>query len=174
MKIIIGSDHRGISLKTKVKKWLKAQKIEVEDIGTTSSVACDYPDFGFKVALGVAKGNFDSGILICNTGIGMSIVANKVKGIRAALCINEQMAEAARQHNNANVLVLGAAFVDEELLDKILALWINTQFEGERHQERLSKIKAWGDKLVEREVFEREVEKWKKEAKRWQSQAWRR
>ena len=173
MKIIIGSDHRGVGLKTKVKKWLKAQKIEVEDVGTTTTTACDYPDFGFKVAEGVAKGNFDSGILICNTGIGMSIVANKVKGIRAALCINEQMAEYARRHNNANVLVLGALFVDEELVGKILDLWIKTRFEGERHQDRLSKIKAWEDKSIEREVFEREVEKWKKEVRRWQSQAWR-
>lgn len=179
MKIAIGSDHRGVKLKTKLKKLLKAQKegqpqIEVEDVGTNTTTSCDYPDFGFKVAEGVAKGSFDYGILICDTGIGMSIVANKVKGIRAALCINEKMAEYSRRHNNANILVLGAGLIDDKLAEKIINIWLNTQFEGERHQNRLDKIKQWEERWVNKEVWEREVEKWKKEARRWQTQAWRR
>lgn len=174
MKIAIGSDHRGVKLKSKIKKVLKSQKIEVEDFGTNTASACDYPDFGFKVAERVGKGDFDYGILICNTGIGMSITANKVKGIRAALCINEKLTEYARRHNNANVLVIGAEFVDKELVEKIINIWLTTQFEGERHQGRLDKIKAFEDKWVDREVWEHELEKWKKEVRRWQSQAWRR
>jgi ribose 5-phosphate isomerase B len=174
MKVVVGSDHRGIKLKKEIKKILKVKKIEVEDFGPNTSNSCDYPDFGFKVAESVAKGDFDFGILICNTGLGMCITANKVKGIRAALCINEQLAEYARRHNDANILVLGAEFVDKELAEKIVDIWINTAFEGDRHQRRIDKIKEWEDRWGEKEVWMREIKKWQKEVRKWQSRAWRR
>jgi ribose 5-phosphate isomerase B len=174
MKIAIGSDHRGVKLKSAVKKLLKSKKIKVEDVGPTKTADCDYPDFGFKVAEEVAEGDSDFGILICNTGIGMSITANKVKGIRAALCHNEELAKSARLHNDANILVLGAAFVDEELADKILTRWFATEFEGDRHVPRLDKIKDREEKWGDKEAWDREVEKWRKQAKMWQSRAWRR
>lgn len=174
MKIAIGADHRGVGLKNKIKKLLKSQKIGFEDFGSEGTGSCDYPDFGFKVAEEVARGGFDYGILICNSGLGMSITANKVSGIRAALCINEKLAEYARRHNDANVLVLGAEFVDEELANKIIDIWLNTKFEGERHQVRLDKIKSWEERWVEKEVWERELQRWQREARKWQSRAWRR
>ena len=146
MKIALGADHKGFELKEKIKKYLMDLGHQVTDFGTHSTESVDYPDFGFKVAESVAKGDSDFGITICWTGNGMNIVANKVKGIRSALCLNEEMAKLARSHNNANVLALSSKFVSEEEAKKIVDVWLSTEFEGERHVTRLDKIKAYEKK----------------------------
>lgn len=174
MKIAIGCDHRGIDLKESIKKILSEQKIEVQDFGTNTKDSCDYPDFGFKVASAVANQEVDWGVLICNSGLGMSMVANKVPGIRAALCINDKLAEYARAHNDANVIVLGVEFVTPEMAKSILDKWINTKFEGDRHIKRLLKIKDWEEKLIPKENCDQLVKRWQDEARKWQSRAWRR
>jgi len=116
---------------------------QMTDFGTHSTQSVDYPDFGFKVAESVAKRESDFGITFCWTGNGMNIVANKVKGIRSAVCINEEMARLTRAHNNANVLALASKFVSEEQAKKIVDVWLSTEFEGGRHISRLDKIKAY-------------------------------
>ncbi|MGB2769039.1 MAG: ribose 5-phosphate isomerase B [Candidatus Zixiibacteriota bacterium] len=141
MRVSLGADHKGFELKDKIKKHLVELGHEVTDFGTNSSDSVDYPDFGFKVAESVAKGDADFGITVCWTGNGMNIAANKVKGIRSALCLNQELAILARAHNNANVLALAAKFVPEELARKILDAWLATDFEGGRHVRRLEKIK---------------------------------
>ena len=141
MRVSLGADHKGFELKDKIKKYLVELGHEVTDFGTNSSESVDYPDFGFRVAESVAKGEVDFGITVCWTGNGMNIAANKVKGIRSALCLNEEMAVLARAHNNANVLALAAKFIPEELARKILDAWLSTEFEGGRHARRLEKIK---------------------------------
>jgi ribose 5-phosphate isomerase B len=141
MRVSLGADHKGFELKDKIKKYLVESGHQVTDFGTNSAESVDYPDFGFKVAESVAKGEVDFGITVCWTGNGMNIAANKVKGIRSALCLNEEMAMLARAHNNANVLALAAKFVPEELARKILDAWLATDFEGGRHARRLEKIK---------------------------------
>jgi ribose 5-phosphate isomerase B len=146
MKIALGADHRGYELKEKVKKYLMGLGHQVTDFGTNSTESVDYPDFGFKVAESVAKGDADFGITVCWTGNGMNIVANKVKGIRSALCLDEEMAMLARAHNDANVLALASNFVWEEMAKKILDVWLTTEFEGGRHVPRLDKIKAYEKK----------------------------
>ena len=143
MRVSLGADHKGFELKDKIKKYLVELGHEVTDFGTNSSESVDYPDFGFKVAESVAKGEADFGITVCWTGNGMNIAANKVKGIRSALCLNEEMAMLARAHNNANVLALAAKFIPEELARKILDAWLSTEFEGGRHSRRLDKIKSY-------------------------------
>ncbi len=143
MKISLGADHKGFELKEKIKKYLTDLGHQVTDFGTNSIQSVDYPDFGLKVAQSVAKGESDFGIVFCWTGNGMNIVANKVKGIRSALCLNEEMASLARAHNNANVLALSSKFVSEELAKRILDVWLSTEFEGGRHKQRLDKIKAF-------------------------------
>jgi ribose 5-phosphate isomerase B len=143
MKISLGADHKGYELKEKIKKYLLELGHQVTDFGTDSTQSVDYPDFGFKVAESLAKGESDFGIVFCWTGNGMNIVANKVKGIRSALCLNEEMASLARAHNNANVLALSSKFVSEELAKRILDVWLSTEFEGGRHKQRLDKIKAF-------------------------------
>jgi ribose 5-phosphate isomerase B len=140
MKIALGADHRGFELKEKVKKYLTELGHQVTDFGTDSTESVDYPDFGFKVAESVAKGEVDFGITVCWTGNGMNISANKVKGIRSALCLDEEMAMLARAHNDANVLALASNFVWEEMAKKILDVWLTTEFEGGRHTRRLEKI----------------------------------
>lgn len=174
MKIAIGCDHRGVDLKESVKSFLSKQKIEIEDCGTNEKTSCDYPDFGFKVASAVADGKVDWGVLICNSGHGMTIVANKVRGIRAALCINEKLAEYAKAHNNANIIVLSVEFVPPELAEPILDKWINTKFEEDRHVKRLNKIKEWEETLIDKEQCNSMVKKWQDEARKWQSRAWKR
>ncbi|MFC1690552.1 ribose 5-phosphate isomerase B [Nanoarchaeota archaeon] len=141
-KIIIGSDHGGFKLKESVKKYIEEKGIEIDDYGCSSEESCDYPDIGLKVAEVVAEANSDDirGILVCGTGIGMSMAANKIKGIRATLCHNEFTAEMSRKHNNSNILVMGGRVLDEDLALKIVEIWLNTKFEGERHQKRLDKI----------------------------------
>jgi len=140
MKIALGADHKGFELKEKIKEYLMNLGHQVTDFGTNSTQSVDYPDFGFKVAQSVAKGDSNFGITICWTGNGMNIVANKVKGVRSALCLNEEMAMLARAHNNANVLALASKFVSEELAKRILDVWLSTKFEGERHKRRMDKI----------------------------------
>lgn len=141
MKIAIASDHAGFDLKEKIKKFLT--EYEVIDFGALNTNSMDYPDTGIEAAQAVSNGNCEKGILICGSGIGMSIAANKVPGIRAALCQTKQFAQLSRQHNNANVLVLSGRFISEYLAKDIIELWFKTEFEGGRHQKRLDKIKSY-------------------------------
>lgn len=140
MQIAIGSDHGGYKLKEEVKKYLENNGYGYKDFGCDSAESCDYPDFGIPVAEAVSRGKFVRGILICKSGLGMSITANKVKGIRAALCHNTELAEKSRRHNDANILVLGAEFTDPLNARLIINTWLNTRFEGGRHQNRIDKI----------------------------------
>ena len=142
MKLAIGSDHGGFRLKEAIKTYLLAHDYEVTDFGTESEDSCDYPDFALPVAEAVAKGEYDRGILICGTGIGIGIVANKVKGVRAALCHDTFSAEACRNHNDANILTMGERIVGEGLALKIVETFLNSEFKGGRHQRRVDKIKA--------------------------------
>lgn len=142
MKLAIGSDHGGFRLKETIKTYLLAHDYEVTDFGTESEDSCDYPDFALPVAEAVAKGKYDRGILICGTGIGIGIVANKVKGVRAALCHDTFSAEACRNHNDANILTMGERIVGEGLALKIVETFLNSDFEGGRHQRRVDKIKT--------------------------------
>ena len=142
MKLAIGSDHGGFRLKEAIKTYLLAHDYEVTDFGTESEDSCDYPDFALPVAEAVAKGEYDRGILICGTGIGIGIVAKKVKGVRAALCHDTFSAEACRNHNDANILTMGERIVGEGLALKIVETFLNSDFEGGRHQRRVDKIKA--------------------------------
>jgi ribose 5-phosphate isomerase B len=141
MKIGIGSDHRGFKLKEIVRHRLTRAGHEVRDFGTTSEESVDYPDYALKVAKAVAGRRLDRGILICSSGIGMCIAANKVKGARAALCLNELMATRSRQHNDANLLCLGADFVSVTPARRIVDAWLAAEFEGGRHQRRLNRIR---------------------------------
>jgi ribose 5-phosphate isomerase B len=141
MRIAIGCDHRGIELKQSVIGLITAVSHRYEDFGCDTADSVDYPDIAKEVSEAVAKGDFDYGILICSTGIGMCIVANKVKGIRAANCYNTFTARRARQHNNANVLCLSAEGNSTEI-PAIVETFLNAEFEGGRHQRRLDKIRA--------------------------------
>ena len=141
MRIAIGCDHRGLDLKQSIMKQLTEMGHSYEDFGGYTADSIDYPDIAQKVAERVARGDFEHGILICDTGIGMSIAANKVKGIRAALCNDVFSARRARRHNDANVLCLGAERGQEGTAE-IVQTYLNTEFEGGRHQRRLDKIKA--------------------------------
>ena len=141
MIISIASDHAGLTLKEEIKNYLTNKGVEVLDFGTNSTDSCDYPDFGYPAACAVKEGKVDFGILVCYTGIGMSMVANKVKGVRAALCADSLSAELTRQHNNANVLVLGAGIVGMNLALRIVDTFMTTEFSGdERHQRRINLI----------------------------------
>ena len=148
MKIALGSDHRGYQLKEKLKEYLKELKVEYVDFGCENEKSVDYPDIGFRVAIEVKSGKYDRGILICGTGIGMSVIANKVRGIRAALCYNEFTARCAREHNDANILVLGGRVIGSGLAKEIVKVWLNTKFsQEERHINRLNKIKQKENKI---------------------------
>ena len=138
--IVIGSDHGGLNLKTALKSYLTRREIQVSDAGTDTDASVDYPEFGLKVAEAVASGSINSGILICGTGIGMSIAANKVPGIRAALVTDVFMARMAKEHNNANILVLGGRVLDEQKACDLVGAWLDASFEGGRHQGRLDMI----------------------------------
>lgn len=142
MKIALGSDHGGFQLKEEIKKLLIATGIDYHDFGTHSEESVDYPDFARPVAEGVASGDYDRGILVCGTGIGMSIAANKVKGVRAALCHDCFSAKATREHNDSNVLCLGERVVGRGLALEIAQIWLGTEFAGDRHQRRIDKITA--------------------------------
>ncbi len=148
MKVALGSDHAGYKLKESLKQYLQELNIEYTDFGCNNEQSVDYPDIGFKVSVEVKNGRYDRGILICGTGIGMSIVANKIKGIRASLCHDIFSARNAREHNDANVLTLGERVIGTELARKILRVWLNTNFSQEkRHINRLNKIKKEEDKI---------------------------
>jgi len=140
MKISIGSDHGGFQLKEKIVAFLRKKGFEILDFGTDSPESCDYPLIAYEVAKSVSKKKADKGILVCKTGIGNSIAANKVKGIRAALCYNIKAAELSRRHNDSNVLVLGALFADIAKAKDIINVWLKTKFEGGRHARRVKQI----------------------------------
>jgi len=140
MKICVASDHRGFAAKSKLLPLLREKGHEVEDLGTDSNKSCDYPDMGGAGARRVADGRSEVAILFCGTGIGMSMTANKVHGVRAALCHDELTAEVSRRHNDANVLCLPADLLGEEQMRRIVAVWLSTPFDGGRHKRRLKKI----------------------------------
>ncbi|HCW54306.1 MAG TPA: ribose 5-phosphate isomerase B [Clostridium sp.] len=142
MKIAIGCDHGGFELKNEIIKYLESEKYEVKDFGTYSTDSCDYPDIALPVAEAVAAKEFDFGILICGTGIGIGIAANKVPGIRAALCSDTFSAHATREHNNANILTMGQRVVGPGLAIDIVKTFLTSEFQGERHQKRIDKITA--------------------------------
>ncbi len=146
-KIAIGSDHTGFNLKEFLKKILADKSVEIIDVGTNSEDSCDYPDFALSVAYKVTAGEADCGIILDATGIPSAITANKIPGIRAATCYNEFTAWSARNHNNANILVMGAKTLGDESAKSILDKWLTTDFEGGRHQRRLDKITRIEDKL---------------------------
>ena len=138
--VVIGSDHGGLELKASVSEALRQRGLEVVDLGTDNDDSVDYPDFAEKVAGSVSRGVATCGILVCGTGIGMSIVANKFPGVRAALVTDEYMARMAKEHNNANILVLGGRVLEAMYAARIVAVWLDAVFEGGRHQRRLDKI----------------------------------
>ena len=140
MKVAIGSDHAGFEYKEMIKKYLEEKGFEVIDKGTYSSERTDYPIYAERVAKAVANGEVDRGILICGTGIGMSITANKIKGVRAALCQNDFMARMARKHNNSNILCLGQRVVGTDHALSIVDTFFSTEFEGGRHKNRIDLI----------------------------------
>lgn len=138
MNIIIGSDHAGFPMKEKIKAFLEGRGIMVEDAGPGNTESVDYPDFGKKVAREVAAGAFARGILICGTGLGMSMVANRFKGVRAALVNDLFSAIMSRRHNDANVLVLGGRLIGDDLAVQLVETWLDTPFDGGRHQRRVA------------------------------------
>src|SRR3954453_21909245 len=140
MKIAIGADHAGFSLKEQVRQKLSDEGYEVVDFGTGSDASCDYPDFAQTVGRDVAQGRSDRGILVCSTGIGMAIAANKIDGIRAAPAQSEDEVKFTREHNDANVLTLGARYLDEERALDLIQIFLNTEFAGGRHARRVAKI----------------------------------
>ncbi len=140
--IAIACDHGGYVLKEAVKAHLEERGETVMDFGTNSTESCDYPDFGAEAARAVADGRCEKGIVICTTGIGMSMVANKIPGIRCALCADTLSAELCRRHNNANMLAMGAGIIGQNLALAIVDRWLETAFEGGRHQRRVDKISA--------------------------------
>ncbi len=141
MKIGIGADHRGFKAKEALKQHLLDKGHTVRDFGTESDEAFDYPDAAFPLARAVSKGAIGRGILICGSGIGMSIAANKVPGAYAALCVNAEMAKMARNHNNANILTFGATFLSIGKMKNVVDVWLSQRFEGGRHRRRVNKIK---------------------------------
>ena len=139
MKIAVASDHGGYILKEKLIKYLN-RDYEVQDFGTDSEASCDYPVFAKRVSNAVLNEGYDRGILICGTGIGMAIAANRFKGIRAANVFNTDCARLSREHNNSNVLTLGARIIDETQAKEIVDVWLNSDFQGERHQRRINML----------------------------------
>ena len=140
MNVIIGSDHAGYQMKEKVIAHLLKRGIEVEDMGTHDEESVDYTDFGRKVASKVSDASFDRGILMCGTGLGMSMIANRFVGVRAALCNDLYSAVLSRQHNDANVLCLGGRMIGPQMADRILEVFLATAYEGGRHERRVAKI----------------------------------
>lgn len=140
MRIAIGSDHRGFAAKRRIGQLLQQSSHEVVDMGTVNEESSDYPDFAFEVARAVSDKRVDRGILVCGTGIGMCIAANKVPGVRAAPCHDSITAEMSRRHNDANILCLSADLLGDELIDRMIKIWLETDFEGGRHARRVEKI----------------------------------
>ncbi len=141
MKIALASDHAGFELKKAIKEYLTEH--DFIDFGSHSTESMDYPDTGFKAAEAVSNGECEKGILICGSGLGMSIVANKVRGIRAALCNSVELARLSRQHNDANILVLQGRFISKKQAGDIIKAWFTTEFDGGRHQRRIDKISKY-------------------------------
>lgn len=141
-KIALGADHAGFDEKEKLKKTLDELGVEYEDVGTFSTESVDYPDFAQKVGEKVASGEVEQGIIVCGSGIGIAIAANKIHGVRAAQAWNEETAKLARQHNDANVLSIGARVIPEAEIPKIVKAWFEADFEGGRHEKRVQKITA--------------------------------
>jgi ribose 5-phosphate isomerase B len=139
-KIALGSDHAGFEAKERAKQSLASLGAEVVDVGTTGSESVDYPDYGAAVGRAVARGEAERGVLICGSGIGIAIAANKIAGVRAAVCWNEETARLARQHNDANVLCIGARFIEPDLAARMIRAFLETDFEGGRHQQRVDKL----------------------------------
>ena len=146
-KLLIASDHAGFALKEKLIIYLNKKGIAIKDLGTYSKERCDYPEYAYKLAKSIASGKYRRGILICKSGIGNSIVANRVPGVRAALCYNLKAAKLSREHNDSNVLVLGSAFVKPDLAKRMVIVWLNTKFLGGRHLKRLKLINS-----IEKEI----------------------
>ncbi len=143
--ISIACDHGALALKNHLKTYLENKGIEVKDFGTDTLDSCDYPDFAAPAAKAVASGECEKGIVLCTTGIGVSIVANKVKGIRCALCHEPFSAEMTRRHNDANMIAIGAGVTGTNLAERIVDAFLNTEFEGGRHQRRVDKVMALED-----------------------------
>jgi ribose 5-phosphate isomerase B len=141
--IAIASDHAAFTFKEEIKTWLAEKGVETRDFGCFSAERADYPDFGFAASEAVARGECELGILICGTGVGMAITANKVRGIRAVVCSEPCSARLSRQHNNANILALGARIIGPELAKMIIETWLSASFEGGRHADRVGKIMAY-------------------------------
>lgn len=148
MHIIIGADHAGFFLKEEIKKHLQKQNADVIDVGTWSDTSVDYPDFGSSVAERVSSGEIERGILICGSGVGMSIVANKFPHVRAVLALDADTAMMSRKHNNTNILALAARTTSEETAKEIVAIWLATEFDGGRHAQRLKKIETIEKKFI--------------------------
>ncbi|MDX9871700.1 MAG: ribose 5-phosphate isomerase B [Clostridia bacterium] len=142
MKIAVGADHGGYLLKEEIKQWLQEKDYMVEDFGTYSPESCDYPDIAKKIAQAVAQGGCDKGVIVCGTGIGVAIAANKVRGIRAALCHDTFSAKASREHNDANILTMGERVIGRGLALEVLEAWLGASFAGGRHQRRVDMIGA--------------------------------
>ena len=140
MKIVIGSDHRGVEIKRRLTALIQSMGHEVLDVGTDGAESCDYPDFAYEVASRIGKAEMDRGILICGTGIGMCMAANKVRGVRAAACQDMLTAEMSRRHNDANILCLSADLLGEDQMIQMIRIWLDTAFEGGRHARRVDKI----------------------------------
>lgn len=147
MKVAIASDHGGMNIRQEVKQLMDEMGIQYEDFGCECETSVDYPDYALPVAEKVASGEFDRGILICGTGIGMSIAANKVKGIRCALVHDVFSAKATREHNNSNILAMGERVIGPGLAREIAKVWLSTHYEGGRHEKRVGKITAYEDQL---------------------------
>ncbi len=144
-RIAIGSDHAGFEAKEQAKRDIESLGLEIEDKGTSGLQSVDYPDFGAAVGQAVVNGEVDRGVVICGSGIGISIAANKVHGVRAALCWNEETARLARQHNDANVLCIGARFIEPDLAARMIRVFMETEFESGRHQQRVDKLTTLDD-----------------------------
>ncbi len=138
--IVVASDHAGVDLKARIVELVRQAGFEVRDLGPTNAASVDYPDFGHEVARAVATGDAQTGILICGTGIGMSMAANRHPGVRAALCHDAFTAEMARRHNDANILCVGARAVGVGVAEQMVEIFLRTDFEGDRHQRRINKI----------------------------------
>lgn len=138
--VAIASDHRGVRVKQQIVEFLKSRSLDVTDFGTVGDEACDYPDYARPVAIAVAERRVDRGILICGTGMGMNIAANKFRGIRAVQIHDDVTAEISRRHNDANVMCLSAELIGDRLLSRMIEVWLDTPFEGGRHQRRLDKV----------------------------------
>jgi ribose 5-phosphate isomerase B len=146
MNIVIASDHAAVKEKADLIKWLEEKSKKVTDKGTFTEESCDYPDFAFTAAKDVSEGKAERGIIICGSGVGVSIVANKVKNVRAALCYNSEIAKLSRRHNNANVLCYGARFFTLDEAKEMIDIFLKTEFEGGRHGRRVDKIHSLTEK----------------------------